>query len=44
MVATDGEQERDEISKSFNVTYGKNVISAQVLKLSLGGVGTVLRL
>ena len=31
-------------AKSFYVTYGKNVMSARMLELSLLGVGTVLRL
>ena len=44
MVVTDGEQEGDKISKSFYVTYGKNVMSAQMLEVSLLGVGTMLRL
>ena len=39
MVVTDGEQEGDKISKSFYVTYGKNVMSAQMLEVPLLGVG-----
>ena len=41
MVVTDGEQEGDKISKSFYVTYGKNVMIAQMLEVSLLRVGTV---
>ena len=37
-------QEDDNISKSFYVIYGNNVVSAQMLEVSLSGVGTVLRL
>ena len=33
----------DKISKSFNVTWKKNVMSAQMSKVSLVGLGTVLR-
>ena len=44
MVATEGETARGKISKRFYVTYGKNVVSAQMLEVSLLGVGTVLRL
>ena len=36
-------QRGDKISKKF-VTYGKNVVSALILGMSLLGVGTVLRL
>ena len=31
-------------AKSFYLTFGKNVMSAQMLEVSLLGVGTVLRL
>ena len=38
-------QEGSKMSKnSCNVTYGKNVMSAQMSEVSLLGVGTVLRL
>ena len=37
-------QKGDEISKKFLLTYGKNVMSAQMLEVSLLGVGVVLRL
>ena len=37
-------QEGDKISKKIHVTYGKNVMSAQMLEVSLLGVGTMLRL
>ena len=44
MVATDGETARGyTISKKF-VTYGKDVMSVQMLEVSLLGVGTVVRL
>ena len=36
--------EGDKISKKFPCTYGKNVVRAQTLEVSLLGVGTVLRL
>ena len=45
------EQEGDEVSKTFfmcictsKYIYGKTVVSAQILEVSLLGVGTVLRL
>ena len=46
MVATDGEQAGDKIGKKSScVIHGqKNVMSAQMLEVSLLGVGTVLRL
>ena len=37
-------QQGDRISKQFYVIYGKSVMSAQMLKVSLLGVETVLRL
>ena len=37
-------QEGDRITKKFCVTYGNTVMSAQMLKGSLLGVGTMLRL
>ena len=37
-------QEGDKISKQFYVIYGRTVMSAQMLEVSLLGVGTVLRL
>ena len=37
-------QEGHKISKTFLVTYGKSVMSAQMLEVSLLGVGTMLRL
>ena len=37
-------QDGDKISKQFYVIYGKSVMSAQTLEVSLLGVGTVLRL
>ena len=43
MVAADGETGRGRIS-CFYVVYGRSVTSAQMLEVSLFGVGTVLRL
>ena len=43
MVATDGERGRGKISKKISNFLEKNVMSAQMLQVSLG-VGTVLRL
>ena len=37
-------QEGDRISKQFFMYYGRSVMSAQILEVSLLGVGTVLRL
>ena len=37
-------QEGIRLAKSFYVTYGNNVVSAQLLGVSLVGVGMVLRL
>ena len=37
-------QERDKVSKTFYVIYGKNVMRAQTLEVSLLGLGMVLRL
>ena len=36
-------QEGHKISKTFLVTYGKSVMSAKMLEVSLLGVGTMLR-
>ena len=43
MVATEGETTRGKDEQKV-VTYGQNVMSAQMLEMSLLGVGTVLRL
>ena len=37
-------QEGDKDKHNVSVTYGKNVMSAHMLEVSLLGVGTVLRL
>ena len=44
MVATEAKQQGGKINIFFYVTYGKNVLSPQMLEVSLSGVGTVLRL
>ena len=45
MVAADGETGRGEGNQTVSyAVYGKSVMSARMLKLSLFGVGTVLRL
>ena len=37
-------QQGDEIGETLYVIYGKNAMSAQMLEVTLLGVGTVLRL
>ena len=44
MVATDGETGRGQDKQTVYVTYGRSVMSAQTLEVSLLGVGTVLHL
>ena len=45
MMATEGETGRgQDKQKVYYVTYGKNVMSAQMLEVSLLGAGTVPRL
>ena len=45
MVATEGKTaKKSKISERFYVIYQQNVLSAQMLEVSLLGVGTVLRL
>ena len=44
MVATEGETGGGYVKQKVSVTCGKNVMSAQMLEVSLSGVGTVLRL
>ena len=38
------QQEEDKANQTFYVIYGNNAMSAQMLEVSLLGVGTVLRL
>ena len=45
MVATDGQREKGIRRRNmFCFLYGRNVMSVQMLEVSLSGIGSVLRL